>query len=54
MLVKLCRNVILMHDSSLVTRYSSFLHLLVSKSFFMRFVKNFREGNGQLHIWRSV
>jgi hypothetical protein len=54
MLVQLLRNVILMHVSSLVTHYSSFLHLLVSKSLFMRFVKNFREGNGQLHIWRSV
>jgi hypothetical protein len=54
MLVILLRNIILMHVSSLVTHYSSFLHLLVSKSFFMRFVKNFREGDRQLHIWRSV
>jgi hypothetical protein len=54
MLVLLLKYVILMHVSSLVTHYSSFLQLLVSKSFFMRFVKNFREGNGQLHIWRSV
>jgi hypothetical protein len=30
--------------SSLATPYSSFLHLLVAKSFFMRFVKNFRKG----------
>jgi hypothetical protein len=39
MLVLLLRNVILMHVSSLVTPYSSFLHLFVSKSLFMRFVK---------------
>jgi hypothetical protein len=32
-----------MHVSSLATPYSSFLYLLVSKSFFMRFVKNFRK-----------
>jgi hypothetical protein len=44
MLVLLLRNVILMHVSSLVTHYSSFLHLLVSKSPFMMFVKNFRNG----------
>jgi hypothetical protein len=44
MLVQFLRNVILMHVSSLVTHYSSFLHLLVSKSYFMRFVKNFRNG----------
>jgi hypothetical protein len=54
MLDLLFRNVILMHVSSLVTQYSSLLYLLASKSFFMRFVKNFREGNGQLYIWRSV
>jgi hypothetical protein len=30
--------------SSLATPYSSFLHLLVSKSFFIRFVKKFRNG----------
>jgi hypothetical protein len=39
MLVLLLRNVILMYVSSLVTPYSSFLHLFVSKSVFMRFVK---------------
>jgi hypothetical protein len=50
----LLRNVILMHDSSLVTHYSSFLYLLVLKSFFMRFVKISEKGDGQLHIWRSV
>jgi hypothetical protein len=44
MLILLLRNVILMHVNSLVTDYSSFLHLLVSKSYFMRFVKNFRNG----------
>jgi hypothetical protein len=44
MLVLLLRNVILMHVSLLVTFYSSFLHLFDSKSFFMRFVKNFRKG----------
>jgi hypothetical protein len=54
MLVLLLRNDILMYVSSLVTHYSSSLHLLVSKSYFMRFVKNFREGNGKLHLWRSV
>jgi hypothetical protein len=44
MLVLLLGNVILMHDSSLVTHYNSFLDLLVSKSLFMRSVKNFRNG----------
>jgi hypothetical protein len=44
MLVLLLRNVMLMHVSSLVTHYSSSLHLFVSKSYFMRFVKNFRKG----------
>jgi hypothetical protein len=39
MLVLLLKNVILMHVSSLVTLYSSFLHVFVSKSYFMRFVK---------------
>jgi hypothetical protein len=43
MLVLLLRNVILMHVSPLVTPYSGFLHLFVSKLFFMRFVKNFRK-----------
>jgi CRISPR/Cas system-associated protein Csx1 len=33
-----------MHISPPVTPYSSFLHLFVSKSFFMSFVKNFRKG----------
>jgi hypothetical protein len=42
MLVLLLRNVILMHVSSLVTHYSSLLHLLVSKSYFIRFVKKIR------------
>jgi hypothetical protein len=28
-----------MHVSSLATPYCSFLHLLISKSFFMRFIK---------------
>jgi hypothetical protein len=37
-------NVILMYVSPLVTPYSSFLHLFVSKSFFMSFVNNFRKG----------
>jgi hypothetical protein len=55
MLVLLLRNVILMHVSSLVTPYSSFLHLFVSKSFLMRVVKkNLEKGDGQLHLWRSV
>jgi hypothetical protein len=44
MLILLLRNDILMHDSSLVTHYSSFLRLLVLKSLFMRVVKNFRNG----------
>jgi hypothetical protein len=44
MLVLLLRYVNLMHVSSLATPYSSFLHLFVSKSFFMRFVKKFRDG----------
>jgi hypothetical protein len=44
MLDLLFRNVILMHVSSLVTHNSSSLHLLVSKSFFMRFVKKIRKG----------
>jgi hypothetical protein len=44
MLVLLLRNVILMYVSSLLTHYGSFLHLLVSKSLFMRIVKNFRNG----------
>jgi hypothetical protein len=44
MLVLLLRNIILMHVSPLVTPYSSFLHLFVSKSFFMRFVKKIRKG----------
>jgi hypothetical protein len=41
MLVLLLTNVILMHDSPLVTPYS---RGFVSKSFFMGFVKNFRNG----------
>jgi hypothetical protein len=44
MLVLLLRKVILMHVSPLATSYSSFLHLFVSKSFFMRFAKKFRKG----------
>jgi hypothetical protein len=44
MLVLLLRNVILMHVSSLVTPYSGSLHVSVSKSYFMRVVKNFRKG----------
>jgi hypothetical protein len=44
MLVLLLSNVILMHAIPLVTPYSSFLHLLVLKSLFMRFVKFFRKG----------
>jgi hypothetical protein len=54
MLVLLLRNVILMHDSSLVTHHSSFLHLLVLKSLFMSLLKISEKGDGQLHIWRSV
>jgi hypothetical protein len=44
MLVLLFRIDILMHDSSLVTHHSSFLHLLVFKSLFMSLLKNFRNG----------
>jgi hypothetical protein len=44
MLVLLLRNIILMHVSPLITPYSSSLHVFVSNSFFMRFVKNFRKG----------
>jgi hypothetical protein len=44
MLVLLLRNVILMHVNPLATPYSSSLHLFVSKSLFMWFVKNFRKG----------
>jgi hypothetical protein len=44
MLVLLLRNVILMHVNPLATPYSSSLHLFVSKLFFMRFVKKFRDG----------
>jgi hypothetical protein len=54
MLVLLFRIDILMHDSSLVTHHSSFLLLLVFKSLFMSLLKNFREEDGQLQIWRSV
>jgi hypothetical protein len=51
MLVLLLRNVILMHVSPLVTPYNSFLHLFVSKSFFIGVSKNLEKGNGQLHLW---
>jgi hypothetical protein len=43
MLVLLLRNVILMHVSPLATPYSSSLHLFVSKSLFMRFVKKIQK-----------
>jgi hypothetical protein len=43
MLVILLRNVILMHVSSLVTPYSSFLHLLVSNPFFCEVCQKFQK-----------
>jgi hypothetical protein len=43
MLVLLLRNVILMHVSPLVTPYSSFLNLFVSKSFFYEVCQKFQK-----------
>jgi hypothetical protein len=40
--------------SSLATPCSSFLHLLVSKSFFMRFVKISEKRDAYSHLWRNL
>jgi hypothetical protein len=40
--------------SSLATPYSSFLHLLVSKSFFMRFVKRIQQREMHNHTYGEV
>jgi hypothetical protein len=54
MLVLLLRNVILMHVSPLVTPYSSFLHLFVSKIIFYEVCQKFQKSEMDNYTYGEV